>query len=117
MGLLLEFLLIIAVAKLVRQGTAETVQVKVSNRHRPKFYLVNLEKLDRTYIRRLMTDGPWKLLVAAASAPRRAAKRPALAPRLTQQSLTSSLDQYSLARRLTGGRPRPAAGTGRRRSP
>jgi hypothetical protein len=44
MGLLLEFLLIIAVAKLVRQGTAETVQVKVSNRHRPKFYLVSLEK-------------------------------------------------------------------------
>jgi AcrR family transcriptional regulator len=33
------------------------------------------------YIRRLMTDGPWKPPVAAASAPRRPAKRPALAPR------------------------------------
>jgi AcrR family transcriptional regulator len=33
------------------------------------------------YIRRLMTGGPWKPPVAAASAPRRPAKRPALAPR------------------------------------
>ena len=36
MGFLLEFLLIIAVAKFVRQGAAETVQVKVSNRHQPE---------------------------------------------------------------------------------
>jgi hypothetical protein len=49
MGFLLEFLLITAVAKFVRQGAAETIQVKSAIRHQPELCLASLGNRQDTY--------------------------------------------------------------------